>query len=153
MKELRERYAELTGKYGLPEFRELDEGFEISKIEREDETLMRAVRKTMMEKIVSSLNFLEMLFNPMNAPRMYMNYIKNMSVEDKEAIDKIYAAFSELSLLSLAREVDYDEAAEAELVKTILEKWNSFKPDFRRIFNNIKKPVSAALKKERSYFG
>ncbi|MBU0761220.1 MAG: hypothetical protein KJ600_02930 [Nanoarchaeota archaeon] len=151
--ELKDEYVKFVEKYNLPSFQELDEDFEVGKIDRESDTLLRAIRKVMMEKIVNSLGFMEMLLNPMNAPRMYLSYIRAMGDGDKKIINKIYVEFSELSVLSLEREIDYDEKAEAELIKKVFEVWGELKPDFRKMFANMKKPNNDLAKKERSYFG
>jgi hypothetical protein len=151
--ELKEGYSEVEKIYSLPSFNELDENFEISKIESESDTLIKFVRKTMMDKVLNSLNFIEMLLNPMNAPRMYLGYLKNLTEKDSVSMEKIYSEFSELSILSLEREIDYDEKLEAELIKRIFEKWNFVKPDFRQIFASIKLPRTIEKKTERSYFG
>ena len=70
LKDLKKEYSDLAEKYKLPSFKELNENFEIEKIDKDTEILLRDVRKVMMEKIVNSLGFLEMFLNPMNAPRM-----------------------------------------------------------------------------------
>lgn len=153
IKELKEQYKSLEKKYGLPSFKELDECFEISKIENSADTVLKSVRKEMMDKVVSSLGFVEMLLNPMNAPRMYHAFIKSMTVEEKDSLEKIYISFGELNLLSLAREIDYDEKGEAELLKKIFGVWTEMKPEFRRIISGLLKPNSKLEKKDRSYFG
>jgi len=150
---LRKAYAKLAGKYDLPGFDELNEGFEIAKIDRDVGTLLRAVRKTMMEKIVNSLSFVEMLLNPVGLPRMYMAYVKVMSVDDKKKLDGIYSELSTLSLLSLEREIEYSEKGEAELINKVCKVWNSVNGDFVRLLGKIRKPRAESVKKERSYFG
>ncbi|MBS3091659.1 hypothetical protein J4217_04415 [Candidatus Pacearchaeota archaeon] len=153
LKETKKEYSALAKKYKLPEFNKLNEEFEIEKLEHESETLVRAIRKIMMEKVINSMNFLEMLLNPMNAPRMYMMYVRAMQIDDKKDIDRIYDSFATLSLDALANEIDYSEKNEAELIKRIFAVWNALKPEFRRIIASIKKPISNDIKKEKSYFG
>mgnify|MGYP001564619655 CR=1 FL=1 len=150
--EFKKQYNEFMKKYNLPSFKELNENFEIDKIDRETECILRIVRKVMMEKIVNSLGFLEMLINPMNAPRIYLSYIKSITNEDKQSIEKIYTDLGEVSLFSLDLEIDYSEKKEAELIKRVFNVWNSLKPEFRRIMENMKKP-GIIEKKEKSYFG
>jgi len=153
LEDLKEEYVKLGKEYKLPSFKELEEGFEIAKIEKDTETILRAVRKVMMEKVVSSLGFVEMLLNPMNAPRMYLNYIKLMGGEDKKSIEKIYSSLADLSVYSLEREVDYDEKGEAELIQKIFDTWGNVRPEFRKILASMKKPNNSSMMKERSYFG
>ena len=68
LKELKKKYADLSKKYKLPNFVNLNEDFEVEKIERDTDLLLKAIRKVMMEKIVNSMSFLEMLLNPVNSP-------------------------------------------------------------------------------------
>jgi len=150
--ELKKNYAVFEKKYKLPSFAELNENFEIEKIRKGRETLARTIRKTMMDKIVNSMGFVESLLNPMNAPRIHLLYLKSMSAEDKKELDKIYDVLSELVLGSLKLEIDYSEKEEAEMIKRIFKDWNSVKPGFRKIISNMQKPVSAAPR-EKSYFG
>lgn len=149
---LKALYSPLEKKYNLPNFNKLNEDFEIDKIDRETEFLARLIRKTMMEKIVNSLGFIEMLLNPVNAPRLYLGYIRSMSQEDKEKIEKIYETLAELSLASLSLELNPSESKEAELIIEICKKWNEIKPQFEKIMKDMKNPRTLA-KKEKSYYG
>jgi hypothetical protein len=153
LKNLKESYAKLSKKYNLPLFKELNENFEIEKIDRDTEILLRNIRKVMMEKIVSSLNFLEIFLNPMNAPRMYLLFMKSMNGDDRQKLDDIYKKLAELNLLALAVEIDYNERKEAETIKEIFKVWISVKPEFLNLFNAMNKPIKSSEKRERSYFG
>jgi len=150
--DLKKQYEPLSKKHKLPSFEKLNEDFEIDKIDRETDFLLRLVRKSMMEKIINSLGFVEMLLNPVNAPRLYLGYIKSISQEDKEKIDKIYEALADLSLSSLSLELSSDESKEAELIQKIFSKWNELKTDFKKIMDDMKNP-KALTKKEKSYYG
>lgn len=146
-------YGKIAKKYKLPSYQKLNEDFEIGKIENNAGTIVRTVRKVMMEKIVNSLGFLEMLLNPVNVPRVYFAYLKSITAEDKKNMEKIYEELSMLSLLALEREVKYSEKGEAELVVKISKSWDSIKNSFEQIARDIRKPNHvAAAKKEKSYF-
>jgi hypothetical protein len=123
LKDFRKKYEGFAGKYSLPGFSELNGDFEIDKIDKESEYFLRVIRKVMMEKVVNSLNFLDMLMNPVNAPRIYHGYIKGMSVEDRKVIDELYVSLGELSVISLGMEISYDEKEEAKLIKDIFKSW------------------------------
>lgn len=152
LKELKKLYGELAGKHKLPGFSELNEDFEIDKIKKGEDTLLRTIRKTMMEKIVNSMNFLEFLLNPVNAPRLYLPYIKSMTSDDKKEIDDIYGKFAEIALSALSLEINYSEKGEAEMIKRIAKTWNEAKPGFAKIISKVQKPA-VYEKKEKSYFG
>lgn len=153
LKDLKNQYGILEKKYHLSSFQELNENFEIDKIDKQTDCLLRLIRKVIMEKIVNSLGFLEFLMNPMNAPRIYLGYARTMSSDDKKEVEKIYNILGELSITSLNMEIDYSEKDEADLINKICTTWKSIKPGFRNILKNMKLPTNNFIKKEKSYFG
>ena len=152
VKDVKKEYEKFVGKYSLPSFKELNEDFEIDKIDRESDCFLRAVRKAIMEKVVNAIGFLEMLLNPMNAPRMYVPFVNTMAVSDNKEIDELYTSLSKLSLISLKLEVGYSEKEEAEVIKKVFEVWQKEKVKFGNLVDKIGKPVNS-VKRERSYFG
>jgi len=152
LKDLKEEYRKFEKKYGLPGFEKINQDFDIEKIDKESEIFLKHVRKVMMEKVVNVLGFLEMLLNPMNAPRMYMVYVNSVSDEDRKKIGEIYNKLSELVLISLESEVEYHENNEAEVINKIFSVWNSVKNDLKGILSDMKKP-SVNVRKEKNYFG
>ena len=151
--DFKKEYSILQKKYKLPSFSDLNENFEIDKFDKDGDCILRVVRKMMMEKIVNSLAIFELFLNPVSAPRIYMPYIKGMTVEDKNMIEKMYDNFAALSLNSLDLEIDYSEKREAEVIKQVYSSWIASKPDFRKIIDGIKKPVLNSVRKEKSYYG
>ncbi|MCU0642535.1 MAG: hypothetical protein MUF61_03090, partial [archaeon] len=104
---LKKEYDGLAAKYQLPSFKEINEDFEIERIEKESECLLHMVRKTMMDKVANAMTFLDMLLNPMNAPRVYLMHIKSMGADDKKEIDRLYSSLSELVMSALTLEIEY----------------------------------------------
>jgi len=152
LEELKKNYSILEKKYKLPSFKELNEDFGIEVLRKGEELLLKSIRRTMLEKIVNSLGFVEMLLNPVNAQRMYLVYIKSMSVEDKKDIEKIYSVLSDILVDALKLEVEYSEKGESEMIIKTFRDWNSVKPLFMRIVKHMQNPVPSAPK-EKSYFG
>lgn len=153
LNELKKEYAKLEKKYQLPSFSELNEAFEIEKIDKESEVLARVIRKIMMDKVVNSLGFFDMLMNPMQAPRIYHPFIKNMSSDDKSNMEIIYNSFGKLSLDCMSLELDCSEKAEAIMIKRIFDEWNKLKPKFKALIDRISNPGNVNNKKEKSYYG
>lgn len=153
LKNIKEKYEKEALAYKLPGFRQINEDFEIEKIEHETETILRAVRKIMMEKMINLMGFIEMFINPVNVARMYLPYLKNMTSEEKAEMDKIYDSFAALSLEAIDCEIDYSDKAEAEMIRKIFDEWNSVKPKLRKIMADIKKPSTNNARRERSYYG
>jgi hypothetical protein len=153
--EFEKEYVKKAKKFSLPEFKKLEEDFEVSKAETDD-LVLRAVRKAMMERVISTLGFFEMLLNPMNAPRMYHKFLSSLTVGDTKKIEEMYGSLAGLSIKSLEREVDYSEKGEAEMVKEVSEIWDKIRPGFRDILRKMKNPGNGgngAGRKEKSYYG
>ncbi|MEK6928766.1 MAG: hypothetical protein AABW65_02320 [Nanoarchaeota archaeon] len=151
--EIKKKYGELAKEYKLPSFKELNDDFEIEEIEKNNENFLRTIRKFMMKKIFNSLEFLEMLGNPQNPPRLYLNYIMSISQEEKKENDVLYSSLGELILNSLSLEINPSEKKEAEAIKKIYSVWNSQKERFKKIIDKIQKPNNIINKKEKTYFG
>jgi hypothetical protein len=148
---LKKDYDVLARKHSLPGFKEINEAFEIEKIERDSEVLLQLVRKVCMDKALHFLNFLEMIQNPVNAPRMYHTYLKSMSEEDKKKVDEIYMALGDLSLRSLKLEFSYNEVEEAKFLKALYSLWKSMDGDITEIIDGMMSGKTQS-KKEKSYF-
>jgi len=70
LEELKEDYEKFKKIYKLPEFRQLNEDFDIEKVaQNETDFVLREVRRHMMDKIIAYLRFIEMLLNPSDKER------------------------------------------------------------------------------------
>ncbi|HVY01519.1 MAG TPA: hypothetical protein VHA12_02020 [Candidatus Nanoarchaeia archaeon] len=152
LEQLKKSYGVYEKKYKLPSFKELNENFEIEKIERQSEILPRVVRVVMMEKIMATQRFVESLLAPQQAPRMLYKYIKSMSVEDKKQLDKFYDSFASLMLKSLSLDVEYKEDKECQVIKEIFSVWVSSKKSLHEIISHIQNPKDVEQKKDKSYY-
>jgi len=150
--EIKKAYKELSKKYKLPKFQDINQIFVIERVDSETDVLAKAIRALIMEKVFNFHAYLEMLINPTAAPRMYHPYQETMSEEHRKMIGKIYGDFSNLIIKSLERDTEYSEKKEAELIREAYESWVSVVPDVKKILEGIRKPIEKK-KKEKSYFG
>ena len=155
LKDLKARYEKLSKKYKLPSFKELNECFEIDRIERDVDNVLREVRKVMMDKIIGYIRFLEMMISPAQAPPMFMIFVKSVSDSERKTIENVYKNFVELELTALKLEIDYSEEGEAKSIKNIFNVWNKVRPDMRKVLGVMEKNwnSSSSEKKEKTYFG
>lgn len=152
IEQLKKSYSGYEKKYKLPSFKELNENFEVEKIERESEILPRVVRVVMMEKVMATQRFIESLLAPQQAPRMLYKYIKSMSQEDRKNLDKLYDSFATLMLKSLSLDVEYKEDKECAIIKEIFSTWTGSKKMLHGIIENIQNPKDLEQKKDKSYY-
>lgn len=153
--ELKSSYNKLSEIYSLPEFKLLNETFEIERIDRDSDILLRRIRKMMMDRIIGYARFMEMLINPSQTPFPLMTSARSMGSEIKEIVNKVYRNFVELELNSLKEEVEYNEQQEAVLILKIYNNWISNLPDLKKIMESIEAGwvSEKPSKKERNYFG
>jgi hypothetical protein len=101
---------------------------------------------------VNALNFLDMLLNPQQAPRIYLPFLKTMNREDTHDIEQLYSVFGALSVDCLALELSYTEADEAKMITRIATAWQEQKPAFLRLVAHIRSPAPVH-QKPKSYAG
>ncbi len=152
LEELKMAYSVFEKKYKLPSFQDLNKNFEIEKIERQSEILLRIIRVIMMEKVIATQRFIESLLTPGNAPRLLYKYLKSMSSEDKTKLDGLYEKFANLMLKALTVDVEFKEEKEAEMIKEIYSAWEISKKDLHEVIRNVQNPKEGQARKEKSYF-
>jgi len=152
---LKEQYKPLQNKYSLPEFKILNENFEIETLAGEEtEVLLKRIRKHLTEKISAGLRALEMFLNPQNAPIFIFKVIKSFTSTDKEVLDRTYNKFAGFEIEAFGLENDYDEKKEAEFIKKVCGEWKEICEDFNRIYSSMKLSYKKESKKhDKSYFG
>ena len=155
LEKLKNQYKEFQGKYGLPDFKFLNENFEIESLAGEEtELLLKKIRKQMIEKVTAGLRALEMFLNPQNTPLFIFPIIKNFSQTDKEIISQLHHELGEFEISSFGLENHYSEEAEAAVIKKVAEKWKDIADNFDIIFKSMKVNYTKQTKKnEKSYLG
>lgn len=152
---LKQQYATLQKKYKLPSFSELNEDFEIEKLqEKETEYLLRSVRRVMIEKIANIVRFLELLLNPAETPTPLFVFamIKGIKTDTRKDIEALYKEFCSIEITSLSLDIIYNEEAEAKFVVNVFKKWAENKDKM----SDITKKLGATWSKEsfnRDYLG
>lgn len=152
---LKKEYKKLQEKYKLPSYQQLNEEFDIEKVqEQETDTLLREIRKVIMDKAIAYLRFVELLLNPSNAPMFFFALLKGLESADKKTLEDIYTRLGRLEIEVIDVDNDYSEKAEAEFIIHILKEWQGIKEDMRRVSKALKSGwEKKSEKKEKSYLG
>ena len=155
LEKLKKQYEILRKKYSLPSFQELNEDFDIEKLQdKETDILSREVRRVMVERNLSYLRFIEMFLNPTNAPVFFLALVKTMDVKDKAALNEIYLKLGKFELESIKLDNEYDEKKDAEFIKNFYKQWQEIKQGFGKLMENLEKSWEKEVKKgERGYLG
>ena len=151
----KKKYEELSKRYGLPDFRFMNENFEIESLaEEETDILIRKIRKNISERIVSLIRLLEAFQNPSNSPMFIFNIIKSFNEEDKEKIAQLYKKLNEYDIEIFSLDVEYNEEKEVSFIKKFCESWKDVQLGLKNIEKAMRKSSGIQGKaKERSYFG
>jgi len=151
---IKEKYEQVKDKFKLPTFEQLNDDFDISKIECNTETVLRDIRKVMITKFSSVLNFVELLLNPTTGSMFHMYLVKGVNGIEKDILKELFATLGEIEIESIEREINYNEQKEAEFIKNKFKQWQEMKLSLNKIVSSLKSNwKQAAIKKDRSYFG
>ncbi len=154
IKGIKEIYDPLIKKYSLPSYKELNEEFDISKIDVSNETILSDIRKAIINKLSAVLNFVELLLNPTNGSMFHMYLVKSTNGVEKEILNRLFDKLGSLEIDSFKLDIDYSEKAEAEFISNSFKEWDSMKDDLNSIMSSLKKNWHVnSSRKEKSYFG
>lgn len=155
LEKLKKEYEKLKDRYNLPSFVEINEDFEIEKLqERETDLLIREVRRIMVEKNSAYLRFIEMFLNPGNAPMFFFSLVKNMDHVDKKTLEELYGELGKFEILSLKLDNEYNEEKEAEFIKKFYKDWQEIKKKFGRLLKAVDDSwEKKSERKEKGYLG
>ena len=134
--EIEKEYKKFREKYTLPEFKEIDDEFEISLLECTD-FLLRNVRRKIMEKITLMLTCIEEIIQPETNLRS-MTELKAVSQSTKNKAFSIYKNLMIAERSSLEFDISSTDEKEAEFIMFILKKWKELKPDMLILIEKIK---------------
>lgn len=153
LEKLKKDYTKLAEKYKLPSFQQLNEEFDIEKVqELETETLLREIRKVIMDKVIAYLRFIELLLNPSNAPMFFFALLRGIESADKKILDNLYTRLGVLEIEVIGVDNDYSEKSEAEFLNRVFKDWKGVKEDMRHISKVLRKSWDKkSVQKEKGY--
>lgn len=155
LEKLKKEYETLKKKYGIPDFKDLNEDFHIEKIaESETEILIREVRKFIGDKMMNYMRFIENLLNPVNVPMFIFSIIKLLDAEEKKALSEMYKELMKKEIQFIELDLEFNEEKEAEFVKNAYEFWQGIKKDMLKIIDKINKKWDNKFEgNNKGYFG
>jgi hypothetical protein len=152
---LKKDYEKLEKKYKLPEYKILNEEFDIEKVQEiETETLLREIRKVIMDKVLAYLRFIELLLNPSNAPMFFFAILKGLDNGDKKLLEELYSRLGRIEIEVVEVDNDYSEKREAEFIKRVMTEWKGVKEDMKRVSKALQRGWDRkSERREKSYLG
>ena len=154
--ELKKEYSVLQKKYKLPSFSELNDDFDVEKLQgKETDHLLRIVRTVIIEKMSNVVRFLELTINPTetNQPMFVWAMLKNIKPDTRKEIEAIYKEISKIELSSLGLDMIYSEKEEAMFIAEASKVWNKEKPKIKEITNKLGMNWGKDVQDKRGYLG
>jgi len=138
---IKEKYLELSEKYNLPSFEEMDNEFEISTIEK-DGFLLREIRRAIIDKIELYIKFLEELLSPeTDVSSMYESSVFNEG--DRNELFEVYKKFMFFHRFSIEVSIDEGDDKTSNYLNQFFKEWNDLK---RRFLIIVKKTKGSWIK-------
>ena len=153
LEELKDLYEEYEKKYKLPSFDELNKLFDIEEVDFETDFFLRKIRKTLSERILGYLRFLEIILNPSNAPMFFFKFIKKLEAKDKEQITNIYENLGRIELEIVKLDLEYKEETEAEFIKHITKTFQEIRKELLEKINKMTNNQENKIRESGTYFG
>ena len=155
LEKLKKDYKTIRKKYNLPDFKNLNEDFNIEKVaETETEYLIREVRRHMGEKFSNYLRFLEAILNPVNVPIFIFSIVKTIKPEDRKRLTEVYKKLSKIEVYLIELEIEFSDKKEADFIKESFKTWQEIKKDLIEVIDAIKKSWDNKFEvNNKSYFG
>ncbi|HRZ86038.1 MAG TPA: hypothetical protein P5277_04660 [Candidatus Paceibacterota bacterium] len=150
----KEKYDKLFIKYNLPNFKELNEDFDITEEDINSYTILRDIRKAMIVKFSGFLNFTELLLNPTNGQMFNMFLSRGIGEKEKDSLNILFEKLGGIVVSSLVLDVIYDENKEAEFIRDNFNEWQKMKKEIYEMMSFLGENWGKAnFKKQKSYFG
>jgi len=155
LENLKKEYEKLEKKQKLPSFKEMNEDFYIEKIaENETDMLIREVRRMVGDRLANYMRLIENLLNPVNVPMFVFSILKMIGPEEKKKLSEIYKKLVQNEIKFVERDLEFDEAKEAEFIRNSCNLWQGIKKELAGIFEKVEKNQgSKAEENNKGYFG
>ena len=123
----KKRIEVLLNKYKLPSFKELDDEFEISGIEKK-EFLLREIRRKITEKIELYAKLFESVLQ-IEPSLTTLNELNALSDKEKEDLYKIFRKLMIIDRSSIEISIDENDRKTAEFIKNTWNEWKALKKE------------------------
>lgn len=157
VEKLKEDYESFKIKYSLPDFKELEEEFDIEKAAekgRESKLILRDIRRSINDKISAYLHLFETFMNPSAGPIFIFSMIKNIVEDDKKIIKEVYQKLAKIQILVLKLDTVYNEKAEADFIIQTSKQWNEIKKQIMKLLEKLDQDFDISpSSSSRGYFG
>ena len=142
-------------KYKLPDFKKLDNEFEISTIQGIDNNkfILRFIRRKMNEKIIFFCRIIESILYPSQPNIITMVESKAFTEEEKQSISEFYKKLMHYEKESINLDVDENESLTVKYINDVEKIWPEVKKQVLEMTKKMQNSWSEKeIQTESSYF-
>ena len=153
-KQIEAQYNELKKRHKLPEFREIDNEFEISDLE-DTNFLLRAVIRRIAERLDFYATVLQETLQPDTSNLYAMHETRFFDEDEKLQMYNLYTTLMNCNRQSIEVSLGNNEHEEAEFISALCGEWKSIKQNILKYIKKMRASwsVEADVKEELGYLG
>ena len=153
--ETEKQYVELKKRHKLPEFREMNNEFEISDLEETD-FLLRAMVRRIAEKLDFYSTMLEEVLQPDTSNLYAMHETRYFDDGEKKKMYELYTKLMNFNRQSIEVSLMHAEKEEADFINSLFDEWKILKQELLGFVKKIRvswKTEEADIKEDLGYLG
>lgn len=153
-KEIEKQYGELSKKYKLPDFKELDSEFEISDIEKTN-FLLRAIIRRIAEKLDFYTTMLEEILQPVTSNLYVIHETRFFDENEKRQMYNLYCRMMDFNRQSIIISLENNYDNEVDFINSFFNKWKEIKEELLVYVNKMKDSwhTESEIKEDLGYLG
>ena len=153
-KQIEAQYNELKKRHKLPEFREIDNEFEISDLE-DTNFLLRAVIRRIAERLDFYATVLQETLQPDTSNLYAMHETRFFDEDEKRQMYNLYTTLMNCNRQSIEVSLGHNEKEDADFINNIYNDWKEFKQELLKYVNKMKASwkIEKDIKEDLGYLG
>jgi len=152
-KEIEKQYGELRKRHKLPEFKDMDNEFEISDLE-ETSFLLRAILRRIAERLDFYSTMLEEVLQP-DTNLYAMHETRYFDDDEKKRMYELYTRLMNFNRQSIEVSLSRNEGEEADFVSSMFNEWKNLRQDLLKYIKKMRASwkTEADIKEDLGYLG
>ena len=153
-KDIEKQYNELRKKFKLPEFKDLDNEFEISDLE-ETNFLLKAIIRRIAERFDFYTTMLEEVLQPDTSNLYAMHETRFFDENEKKQMYDLYSRLMNFNRQSIEVTLENNEKNAVDFINSIFNEWNGLKQELLGVINKMKSSwkTETYIKEDLGYLG
>ena len=152
--EIEKEYSNLSKKYKLPKFKEIDAEFEISSLENE-KFLIKNILRNISEKLEFYIEFISNLVHPDGTSISSMYEIRFFSEDEKNDMYNLFKRLMKIDRNIVEIVLKNDEKEQSDFLNKFFTDWQNMKKELLKYIEKMKDSweKQSTIEEDIGYFG